>query len=98
VAEWVGELERGRDWERVELEAAWNARDDLDLSLRALPLTARTRVYAFVDGLDRVFRDLTVATVAAAEPSPAWWRGRIPIRSGQRLYVLGLLDESWRSR
>lgn len=95
--QWVDELERCVEWEKVELESAWDARDALDLSLRALPLTARQRVFRHVDELDRVFRDLTVSS-GSAGGAVAWWRGRIPFRTGQRLYSLGLLDESWRER
>jgi hypothetical protein len=97
-AGWVGELERGVDWERVELESAWASRDSLDLSLRVLPLAARDRVFRFVDELDRTFRDLTVSGSATSTDPASWWRGRIPLRNGQRLYALDLLDESWRDR
>ncbi len=96
--QWVKELSEGRDLQWVELESAWASRDSLDLSLRSVPLSARHRVFAYVDELDRTFRDWTVpgAPSRQAGASPSWWRGRIPIRSGQRLYLFELLEEPWR--
>jgi hypothetical protein len=97
-AQWVKELSEGRDLQWVELESAWAARDSLDLSLRSVPLSARQRVFAYVDELDRTFREVTVPGAPSEEAgaSPSWWRGRIPIRSGQRLYLFELLEEPWR--
>jgi hypothetical protein len=97
-AQWVKELREGLDLQWVELESAWAARDDLDLSLRSLPLSARHRVFAYVDELDRAYRDWTVPGTPIEEggPSPEWWRGRVPLRSAQRLYLFELLEDPWR--
>jgi hypothetical protein len=83
---WVTELERGTLWSRGELEAAWAARDELELTLREIvPDVDRDRLSPSIDALDRSFRDHTVSSGRA---SGNWWHGRIPISNRQRWYLL----------
>lgn len=97
-AQWVSELETGQLWVAEDLDAAWAAREDVESSItRLLWPEHRNRVLAFLDDLDRRFRDLTVPLPSGARLPPAlarrepetpasWWHGRVPLRNAQRLY------------
>lgn len=84
-AQWVSEVERGFDLTVDELDAAWAARDALDLSIVQL-LTPRQqdRVFVVLDELDQRFRENTVWSGTGPEDAKHWWRGRAPtgLRSG----------------
>jgi hypothetical protein len=93
--QWVRELDSGSLWHLVELEAACDARDDLDVQISSLPERLAIPIFDFVERLDRVFRDQTVnSTLFADRRTNArwWWWGRVPIRSGQRLFLLKLWE------
>jgi hypothetical protein len=92
--QWVHELERGELWTAEDLHGACSTRDGADDLLVLLLEPVATAVFGFVDGLDRTFRALTVKASAPSVDHTAaqWWWGRVPLRSSQRLYLLGLWE------
>jgi hypothetical protein len=87
----VSELERGFPLLPEEFEAACSARDAVDDSCAAVPERIAPAVFDFVDRVDRTFRDWTVISASPSDKRPErWWRGRLPLRTGQRMYLFNL--------
>ena len=49
-------------------------------------------MFDFVETLDRTFREWTVDSTYLAErkTDARWWWGRVPVRTGQRLFLFNL--------
>jgi len=88
--QWVSELESGFPLLPEELEAACSARDAVDDSCAVLPERLAPAVFDFVDRLDRTFRDWTVSSPSSDQRPERWWRGRVPLRTGQRMYLFNV--------
>ena len=91
--QWVLELCRGELWVVEDLESAYDARDELEKTLALVPPSLKARIYEVVDELDRTFREHTVNSGYARTPNPSqWWRGRIPLKTSQRLFLFDKRD------
>jgi len=88
-AQWVKETDHGFTLTFDELDAAWSARDNVDLSVEGLLRPEQQkRVFVLLDELDRRFRDATIESELGGPKDPKrWWRGRIPVSNAARLYL-----------